>query len=90
MENECRLGMLCASEHTTFLFRGEEPNDSDTLYISPTYSAEDAPAYAVYCWFSVAFNDDIKLEDIKVLKSDDTWWSPEACAPWVKSGVVRE
>ncbi|GBE89104.1 predicted protein [Sparassis crispa] len=48
------IEILSTLHLTTFLVRGRNEDNSDTLYISPSYDRESCPIYAVYCWFALA------------------------------------
>ncbi|KAL6301404.1 hypothetical protein BKA93DRAFT_919825, partial [Sparassis latifolia] len=69
------IEILSTLHLTTFMVRGRNENNSDTLYISPSYDHESCPIYAVYCWFALAMGV-IKFEGLD-LPTPITYHWPE-------------
>ncbi|KAH9918150.1 uncharacterized protein B0H18DRAFT_1032226 [Fomitopsis serialis] len=79
---ECHLAVLSSEDITIFFARGKGENQ-DTLYLSPPYTKDRCPLYAVYCWFAVAYGlADLKLPD-PVVK-----WKEEELIAITASGIT--
>ncbi|OCH90794.1 hypothetical protein OBBRIDRAFT_875921 [Obba rivulosa] len=69
---KCGMGMATTEYDTIFYARGKGA-ESDTLFLSRTYIANDCPLLAVSSWFAVACGA-ISNDHLQLPKVDDTWY----------------